>query len=46
MEAATQKLLALMEPMIILVMAVFAVILVLSIFLPMMNMTKAYDQYL
>ena len=45
-EAATQKLLALMEPMIILVMAVFAVILVLSIFLPMMNMNKAYDSYL
>ena len=42
----TDKLMALMEPVIILVMAVFVVFIVLSIFLPMMNMTKAYDQYL
>ena len=27
-------------------LAVFVVIIILSIFLPMMNMTKAYDQYL
>ncbi len=45
-EAATQKLMALMEPVIILFMAVFVVIIVLSIFLPMMSMTQAYDQYL
>jgi len=45
-EAATQKLLSLMEPMIILFMAVFVVILVLSIFLPMMSMNQAYDSYL
>ena len=45
-EDATDKLMALMEPCIILFMAVFVVIIVLSIFLPMLNMTKAYDQYL
>lgn len=45
-EAATQKLLSLMEPAIMLFLAVFVVIIVLSIFLPMMNMTKAYDSYL
>lgn len=45
-ENATQKLLSMMEPIIILFMAVFVVILVLAIFLPMMNMTKAYDSYL
>ena len=43
---ATQRLLSLMEPCIMLFLAVFVVIIVLSIFLPMMNMTKAYDQYL
>ena len=43
---ATQRLLALMEPVILLFLAVFVVILVLAIFLPMMNMTKAYDAYL
>lgn len=45
-EGATQKLLSMMEPMIILFLAVFVVILVLSIFLPMMSMNKAYDSYL
>ena len=45
-ESATQKLLALMEPMIILFMAVFVVILVLSIFLPMLSMNQAYDSYM
>lgn len=45
-EAATQKLLALLEPIIIIFMAVFVVIIVFSIFLPMLNMTQAYDQYL
>ncbi len=45
-DAATQKLLALMEPVIILFMAVLVVILVFAIFLPMLNMTKAYDKYL
>ena len=43
---ATAKLLALMEPAIMLFLAVFVLIIVLSIFLPMMNMTKAYDAYL
>ena len=43
---ATQKLLSLMEPCIMLILAVFVLVIVLSIFLPMMNMTKAYDQYL
>ena len=45
-EQATQSLLAMMEPIIILVMAVFVVIIVLSIFLPMMSMTSMYDSYL
>ena len=31
---------------VMLFLAVFVLILVLAIFLPMMNMTKAYDQYL
>jgi type IV pilus assembly protein PilC len=43
---ATASLLSLLEPCIILFLAVFVVIIVLSIFLPMLNMTKAYDQYL
>ena len=45
-EQATQSLLAMMEPIIILVMAVFVVIIVLSIFLPMLSMTSMYDSYL
>lgn len=45
-EDATQRLLSMMEPAIMLFLAVFVVILVLAIFLPMLNMTKAYDQYL
>ena len=43
---ATASLLALMEPAIMIFLAGFVLIIVLSIFLPMMNMTKAYDQYL
>lgn len=45
-EEATKKLLNLMEPAIILFMAFFVVIIVLSIYLPMLNMTNAYDKYL
>ncbi len=45
-EDATAKLLSAMEPVIMLFLAVFVLILVLAIFLPMLNMTKAYDQYL
>lgn len=45
-EEATQRLLTMLEPIIILFMAVFVVIIVLSIFLPMLSMTQAYDQYL
>lgn len=45
-EEATQRMLAMLEPIIILFMAVFVVIIVLSIFLPMLSMTHAYDQYL
>lgn len=45
-EQATQSLLSMMEPIIIIVMAVFVVIIVLSIFLPMMSMTTMYDNYL
>lgn len=45
-EEATKKLLNLMEPAIIIFMAVFVVIIVLAIYLPMVNMTKAFDKYL
>jgi type IV pilus assembly protein PilC len=45
-EAATQKLLSMMEPIIMLFLAGFVLILVLAIFLPMLNMNSAYDQYL
>ena len=45
-EEATKKLLNLMEPAIIIFMAVFVVIIVLAIYLPMINMTKAFDRYL
>jgi len=43
---ATARLLALMEPAIMIFLAFFVLIIVLAIFLPMMNMTQAYDQYL
>ena len=43
---ATAGLLSAMEPVIMIVLAFFVAFLVLAIFLPMMNMTKAYDQYL
>ncbi len=45
-EQATQSLLSMMEPAVILIMGVFVVIIVLSIFLPMLNMTKMYDSYM
>ena len=45
-DEATKKLLNLMEPAIIIVMAIFVVIIVLAIYLPMINMTKAFDKYL
>lgn len=45
-EEATKNLLNLMEPAIIIFMAVFVVIIVLAIYLPMINMTKAFDKYL
>lgn len=45
-DEATKKLLNLMEPTIIIFMAVFVVIIVLAIYLPMINMTKAFDKYL
>lgn len=45
-EESTQKLLAALEPIVIVFMAVFVAIIVFSIFLPMLNMTQAYDQYL
>ncbi len=43
---ATDRLLALLEPAIILLMAGMVVVIVLSIFLPMLAMTQGYDQYL
>ena len=45
-DEATKKLLNLMEPAIIIFMAGFVVIIVLAIYLPMINMTKAFDKYL
>lgn len=45
-EEATQRMLAWMEPLIIIFMAFFVIAIVLSIFLPMVNMTQAYDSYL
>lgn len=45
-ESASQKLLAMLEPVMILFMAFFVIVIVLSIFLPMLNMTSAYDVYL
>lgn len=45
-DEATKKLLNLMEPAIIIFMAVFVLIIVLAIYLPMINMTKAFDKYL
>lgn len=45
-DAATQRLMALLEPAVILFMAIFVIIIVFSIFLPMLNMTNMYDQYL
>jgi len=45
-QLATDRLLNLLQPLMILVMAGFVVLIVLSIFLPMLNMTKAYDRYL
>lgn len=43
---ATDRLLAMLEPAIILLMAGMVVIIVLSIFLPMLSLTQGYDQYL
>ena len=43
---ATARVLALLQPAMILFMAGFVVVIVLAIFLPMLNMTQAYDQYL
>lgn len=45
-DGAVAKLLALMEPIIILFMAFFVVVIVLSIYMPILKMTSAYDQYL
>ena len=45
-DLAIARVLALLQPALILFMTGFVVIIVLSIFLPMLNMTQAYDQYL
>ncbi len=42
----TAKLLALLEPFMILFMAGLVILIVFAIYLPMLNMTHAYDQYL
>ena len=43
---ATARLLALLQPAMIIFWAGFVVVIVLSIFLPIMSMTQAYDKYL
>ncbi len=43
---ASRKLLALLEPIMLVILAALVAILVAAIFLPMMNMTQAYDAYL
>jgi len=45
-EEATQALLGMMEPMITVFLGIMVALLVVAIYLPMLNMTKAYDQYL
>lgn len=45
-QEATDKLMAMLEPLIILIMAGFVLIIVLAVFLPTLQMTQAYDQYL
>lgn len=45
-EEATQVLLGLLEPMITVFLGIMVALLVVAIYLPMLNMTKAYDQYL
>ena len=45
-QQATERLMALMEPAMLLIMAFFVLMIVLAIFLPMLNMTQMYDQYL
>ena len=45
-EEATQALLGMMEPMITIFLGIMVALLVIAIYLPMLNMTKAYDQYL
>ena len=45
-EEATQALLGLLEPMITVFLGIMVALLVVAIYLPMLNMTKAYDQYL
>ncbi len=42
----TSKLLAVLEPAMILIMAGFVIAIVFAIYLPMLGMTHAYDQYL
>lgn len=43
---STHKLLNLLEPLLLVFLAVFVAILVIAVFLPMMSMTRAYDGYL
>ena len=45
-QQATERLMALMEPAMLIIMAFFVLMIVLAIFLPMLNMTQMYDQYL
>lgn len=45
-EEATQALLGMLEPMITIFLGIIVALLVIAIYLPMLNMTKAYDQYL
>lgn len=46
LDRATARLLGLLEPMAVLGAAVLVLLVVLAVFLPMLNMTTAYDRYL
>ncbi|MBR4424866.1 MAG: type II secretion system F family protein, partial [Oscillospiraceae bacterium] len=45
LEQATARLLGLLEPLAVLVSALLVLLVVLAVFLPMLNMTAAYDRY-
>ena len=46
LDRATAKLLGLLEPLAVLGAAALVLLVILAVFLPMLNMTTAYDRYL